>query len=239
MDFVKPILDKLTGPDYWVALGAVIVGAVLWLRLGTTKRQDKQILRRRIIALTCVAALAIIAIVVSHSVSQRETTFTANSTGILVMRIAGDDERNALQGDIIESLNEEIRKDSGSTSIEVHAGRQIIDSSNGLADAHERARRIGQSANAKLVVWGRSSSGNRLHPRISVVPSPTKIKPGGEIKVQIVTEIDLPEENATRPLSASVRNWLFSLHSKRVDASACGFRRCAPGRCTTSSCSTR
>ena len=71
------------------------------------------------------------------------------------MRMEGDDAFNSLQGDLVDNLNVEIQNGPTGKQIEVHAGRKTIDQNDGIAAAHERARAIGQSLNAKLVIWGR------------------------------------------------------------------------------------
>lgn len=105
---------------------------------------------------------------VNHAVFQREPVFTKNLTGILVMRIVGDDMLNSLQGELVDKLNVELQKDPAGRQIEVHAGRKTVDESSGLHAAHEFARAIGRPLNAKLVIWGQKFGDKKFYPRITV-----------------------------------------------------------------------
>jgi hypothetical protein len=171
------------------------------LALDRHGQEEQPVLRRRIGAAIVLALLAGAAIWVNHAVFQREPVFSKNLTGILVMRMAGDDTLNSLQDELVDKLNVELQKDPAGTQIEVHAGRKTVDQSNGLPAAHELARAIGQSLNAKLVICGRKIGDKKFYPRITVVNAPKAWSATSERThdVQKIDELRLPEEIVDEP----------------------------------------
>src|SRR5271165_5090996 len=95
-DIFKLILDALQGAGFWIALLFLAGGYVCWRWIGTGQ-EEQPVLRRRIGAAIVLVVLAGAAIWVNHAVFQREPVFSKNLTGILVMRMAGDDTLNSLQ----------------------------------------------------------------------------------------------------------------------------------------------
>jgi len=200
-EIFKRILDKLKGGNFWIALGFLAAGYVCWRLIGTTETQEKTVLLHQISAALILALLAAGAMWMNHFFFNREPVFTKNLTGILVMRIVGDDARDSLQGDLIENLNAELEKEAPGQRIEVHAGSQTLDSKKGLAAAHEHARAIGKRLNARLVIWGRKIGDNKFHPRITVMGPPKDWSAKSERTpgVQDITELHLPEEIVDEP----------------------------------------
>src|SRR5437879_1724843 len=131
-EIIKRILDKLTGADFWIALGFLATGVICWLLIGTTRKHEKKVLLRQIGAAFILLLLAGGAISANHFLFLRETVFSKSVTGILVMRVVGDDALDSLQGDLVEHLNAELQKESVGERIEVHAGRATLDENNGL-----------------------------------------------------------------------------------------------------------
>ena len=41
-EIFKRVLDKLKGPDFWIALFFLVVGVASWEAIGTTKAEDKK-----------------------------------------------------------------------------------------------------------------------------------------------------------------------------------------------------
>jgi hypothetical protein len=137
MEILKQLfLERLTGADYWIAVAFLMAGWGLWVWLGKTQAREKRIFSRQIASLLVVVLLAGGTLWVKHACFQREPVFSTNLTGVLVLRIVGDDERNSLQGDLVESLNRQLKKEPG-LPIEVHLGRGKVDTDGGLASAHE------------------------------------------------------------------------------------------------------
>src|SRR5438093_1232489 len=107
-EILKRILDNVKGYDFWIALVFLAAGIISWKVIGATKAEEKHVLYRRLgVAITLtVAAVSIIAI---RHYFNRERPFPKNLTGILVMRIAGDDANDSLQKEIIANLNAELQ----------------------------------------------------------------------------------------------------------------------------------
>ena len=157
MDVLYLLLKKLKGADFWIAAAFLISGLICWGWLGTGAAPERQVLTRQIVAVLGLAALAGLAIWINHRVFQREPIFAQNLTGILVLRIAGDDAGNSLQVDLVESLNRQLEKEPTGLPIEVHASREMVNTDRGLAFAHTCACKVGERLNAKLVIWGRKA----------------------------------------------------------------------------------
>jgi tetratricopeptide (TPR) repeat protein len=199
-EIFKRVLDKLADADLWFALGFLAAGTICCLWIGTRKKEQK-ILRSQIGVAVVLAFLAGAAILVNHVFFQREWPFSKDLTGILVMRIVGDDALNSLQGELVEKLNAELQKDPAGKQIEVHAGHKMVDENNGLAAAHERARATGQPLNAKLVIWGRKIGDKKFYPRITVVGAPKAWSATSERThdAQKIDELRLPDELVDEP----------------------------------------
>jgi len=200
-EIFKRVLDKLTGADFWIALGFGAAVVICWLLIGT-KAQEKRVRRKQIGIVLVLALVAGATIWINHSFFLREPVFSKNVTGILIMRVVGDDTLNSLQADLIENLNRELREEAAGQQIEVHAGRERLDDSNGLPAAHERAQMIGQRLNAKLVVWGRKVGEKEFYPYITVTAAPKNWSAKSEraaVVVQNIAELHLPKELVDEP----------------------------------------
>jgi hypothetical protein len=138
-EIIKRVLDALQGADLWIALLFLAAGYVCWRWIGAGQ-EEQPVLRRRLGAGAILAVLAGAAIGVNHAFFQREPVFSKDHTGILVMRIEGDDAQNSLQGALVDKLNADLQKESVGQPIEVHEGREIIDQSNGIDAAHTAAK---------------------------------------------------------------------------------------------------
>jgi tetratricopeptide (TPR) repeat protein len=197
----KRILDALQGADLWIVLFFLIAGIICVIWMGKTKKGEKKVLRRQIIVALLLAGAAGGAILINHFFFQRDPVFSKNLTGILVMRMVGDEATNSLQGELVDSLNVQLEKDPEGNQIEVHAGRETIGDNAGLAAAHERARKIGQSLNARLVIWGRKIGDKKFYPRITVVNAPEAFSDISERThdAQRIDELRLPEELVDEP----------------------------------------
>jgi tetratricopeptide (TPR) repeat protein len=199
-EILKRILDVLKGADLWIALSFLVVGFICWRLIGAAKR-EKKVLRRQIGAALILAFLAGSAILATHFFFRREQVFPKNVTGILVTRIAGDEEHDSLQGELVANLNAQLEEEPAGQRIVVHASAETVEESKGLAAAHKRARLIGQRLNAKLVIWGRKIGEKKFYPRITVVAAPEGW--AAETKrthdVQSITELHLPDGLTDEP----------------------------------------
>jgi tetratricopeptide (TPR) repeat protein len=177
-EIFKRVLDKLTGADFWIALGFLAAGVICWLLMGT-KTHEKKVRRKQIGIALLLGLVGGAAIWMNHSFFLREPVFSENVTGILVMRVVGDDALDSLQAALVENLNREVQEEAGNQWIEVHAGRDRLDDSNGLPAAHARAQIIGQRLNAKLVIWGRKIGEKEFYPYITVTATPENATASG------------------------------------------------------------
>jgi tetratricopeptide (TPR) repeat protein len=194
------ILDSLKGADLWIALVFLALGYACW-RLFGTKKEERKVVRSQIVAVLVIAVLGVSAIWAYHFLFQREPVFSKNVTGILVMRIVGDDAGDSLQGVLREKLNAELQKEPVGQLVEVHASREMLDDNKGLAAAHGRARVIGGRLQAKLVIWGRKIGEKQFYPRLTVMAGPedwsaTRERTHDE---KNITELRLPEELVDEP----------------------------------------
>src|SRR5271169_6407321 len=101
------------------------------------KKAGKKILRGQTSIAFVLFLLAGAAMWFYHTVFDREPGFSKNLTGILVMRIVGDDMFDSLQRELVEKLTAGLQQDPAGKQIEVHAGRETIDENNGLDAAYE------------------------------------------------------------------------------------------------------
>jgi hypothetical protein len=200
-EIFKRILDKLTGADFWIALGLLAAGVVCWLVIGTTKKQEKKVLHRRMGIAFILLLLAGGAIWMNHHFFLREPVFSKDATGILVMRFMGDDSLNSLQSDLVAKLNAELGKEAANQKIEVHAGAETLDENRGLSASHKRARAVGERLNARLVIWGRKIGEKKCYPRITVMAAPKAWGAASERThdEQSITELHLPQEVVDEP----------------------------------------
>ena len=148
----------------------------------------------RLFSYSCFAFFAGVGFCIHHYYFLQERSFPKNSTGILVLRIAGDNARSSFQSDLVENLNGKLQDEAENQPIEVHAGRETIDADNGLSEAHQQARAIGAKLNAKLVIWGRIGIDNKFYPRITIIDPLGTTSEASEKTLPPVNELSLPDE---------------------------------------------
>jgi hypothetical protein len=113
------------------------------------------VLRRRIGSAIILVLLAGVAIWVNHAIFQREPVFSKDNTGILVMRMEGDDAFNSLQGGLVDNLNVELQNDPTGKKIELALGEREIEIEGllvTLTPCVRRQQRLGQHK----IIAGRS-----------------------------------------------------------------------------------
>src|SRR6266516_4214009 len=125
-EIFKRILGKLKGLDFWIALFFVVAEIVSWEVIGATKAEDKEVLNRRLGVAVTLAVVAVSVIAVRRFFN-RERRFSKKLRGILVMRIAGDDEKDSLQRELIANLNEELQKECMPMSERTHEVQSITE----------------------------------------------------------------------------------------------------------------
>jgi len=192
------ILDLLKGADLWIALVFLALGYACW-RLFGTKKEERKVVRSQIVAVLVIAVLGVSAIWAYHFLFQREPVFSKNITGILVIRVVGDDAGDSLQGVLIEKLNAELHKEPAGESIVVRASHEMLDANKGLPAAHARARAIGERLQAKLVIWGRKIGERQFYPHLTVMAGPENWTRERSLGEKNITELRLPEELVDEP----------------------------------------
>jgi len=198
---IKRILGPLSGADLGIALSFLGAIVVCWLLLGATRKQERRVLLRQVTSALILVVLAVLAIWMKRRIILCGPVFSKSVTGIVVMRVVGDDVLNSLRGDLVGKLNAELQQEAADQQIEVHAGTETPDESEGLAAAHNRARAVGRCLNANLVIWGRKISEKKFYPRITVTAGPNDWIAAHERtrKEQSITELSLPPELVDEP----------------------------------------
>ena len=115
-DILKRILEKLTGAEFWIALCFIAAGIICWEWIGTTGSKERTVLYQQIIVALTLTVGAVAAIAIHRFI--RRPVFQKNVTGILVMRIVGDD-TNSLQRDLMGNLNAKLRNEEVGEHIDV------------------------------------------------------------------------------------------------------------------------
>ena len=108
---------------------------------GTKNKTEQKKLTRQIKFSVIPLVVAGILIGIHHLIPQK--SFSPNTAGILVLRIAGDDD-GSLQRELVNSLNNKLAVDTNGQPIEVWADDNSADEGQGLPEAHNQARRIGE-----------------------------------------------------------------------------------------------
>jgi tetratricopeptide (TPR) repeat protein len=201
-EVLKRLLDKLHGRDFWIGLVAVPLGVIVWLQIGISGEQETLVFHRRIFAAGAIATVAAATIWLNHILLLRTATFGRAITGILVMRISGDNADNSMQLDLVESLNTQLQREPQGAQIEIHAGTKTIDLSRGLPAAHKYARVAGERVSARLVVWGTKVGDSQFFPRVTIVAADSNSSLAGEhtYEMQDIRELRLPTELIKKPL---------------------------------------
>lgn len=202
MDLIRRILEKLGGVDFWIAILAIAVSLAGWYYIGTEGMLPQETAKDQIIFVTMIALLAVSGIAIHHLFFVPRVRFSKKATGILALRIEGDDAQNTLQHELVSTLNEEIRKEAPQAKIEVRASKQVVTEEMGLQKGHEKVRKIGKKSRAMLVIWGTRVGEKKFHPRLTVVEDQARSTIGGEhtLLAQDITELKLPVELVGQPI---------------------------------------
>lgn len=207
----KLVLDELHGFDFVVGLVFLTIAIICWFFLGANKREQKK-LKRRIWSIGIVVLIGALIIGGHHLMPPKR--FPSNVTGVLVLKIAGDND-GSLQAQIISSLDAELAKDSINQTIQIHGCDEEVDEKAGLEEAHKRAREIGKARQASLVVWGNKAGESRFFPRVTTVAAEAA-RLDRTLTVQDIHEVNLPSQVVNQPLYLAhfISGFSFSIRSQ-------------------------
>ena len=196
---VISVIAKLRGFYRWLAGGCILVILVgccyyTWVSPKPMKFQFWFVVGTVLVCGVLAAAY--------HMITAPKYTFSEGVSGILVLRIKGDDDGNSFRDRLIHSLDNELAKEAPEQTIEVHAYDELVTEDFGLKQAHERARKFGRKCKALLVIWGARSGENGFAPRITVVKRPQRrpVKTERTLEVVDITELKLPPELVSEPI---------------------------------------
>lgn len=199
-EIVKRLLDSLGRFDFWIAIVALVLSTVVWIFVGSKNKTEKKKLKRQLMMVAPMIALAVGVIWIRHLIPPRP--FPQNVAGILILRLAGDDSADTFQSRLVSSLNAELARIAAGQRIVVWAGDESVDEKRGLDQAHKEARALGERRNALLVIWGNKVDDIRFFPRITIVRKSNKLELIGErtLNVQDIHEVTLPTETVSKPV---------------------------------------
>ena len=201
-----------------VAFAAIVLnGMWIW-----AKKEDRKKIGKLVRRSLLICSLAGIAMFIAKLFLNNENTFKVGKTGVLILRILGDD-NNSRQVDLIESIRAETRKNSTSSSVQVLASDVLLDDRKiDPVNAHQQARSIGQRLKAQVVIWGNLVDGKKFWPHITVVNtnSPPFASFEQEMNPQNLDQFDLPKELLTEPISLSLFLEAFALYQDGQHAKA-------------------
>jgi tetratricopeptide (TPR) repeat protein len=196
-----PLLFK--GTNLIIAILALVIGGLItWYILASqTQRKKVKVL---IFIWLVIILLAGFAMWVCNYIVTWKASFPKDKTGVLVLRIAGDDD-NSLQRNLVSSLKHELMLVGGlATNISVRASDELLDDAKlDVSVAHQRARGIGQQLNAQIVVWGNCAGGKKFWPWITIVKSNAVSDLPGErqLNFQVIDQTQpLPELLVNEPV---------------------------------------
>ncbi len=188
---LNSVLGLLSGFYFVSALVGILVGRALWYFLGVRIKDEQRRLNCRFTSVGVVIVLWLLGSGI-YSVATAPDYEFADVTGILILRIEGDD---ALQDRLVSEFNNQLSRDSLEVEIEVLRHQAIVSEGElGLPGAHEQARHIGAETGAHVVIWGRVGKERAYYPRFTLVQSvPSLAKEGAyTLAAQDISKITLP-----------------------------------------------
>ena len=188
------VLQQFNGTDLIIAILGLLTGFILWRLIFSNPHERKKLLHQ-LIFWSMIVLVTGATILVYHRVVRAKESFASNETGILVLRITGDDDKNSLQHDLVDSLRRELEQVPSTNSIIVLASNERLDETTlNTTEAHERARNIGKQYKAQLVLWGDRVDRDKFWPFITIVNQKTNFFLRGERELdpQVIEAPQLP-----------------------------------------------
>ena len=182
-------------------IALIVIGLYAWWIFAKKPEQKKA---KKLVWFSFIVALVSGCVMFVHSRLEKTAhTFPKGQTGVLILRIAGDDVNNSLQRDIVESLRSELKRVSSQNSIVVLASdQQLGDTKVDGSAAHQTARSFGKQFNAQLVVWGDRVGDKKFWPHVTIVNQEIRsvILGDRELGVQEIDHLQLPLELVAEPV---------------------------------------
>ena len=204
---------RFTSFDLLFACIVILIGWGVWYYLRKRGRISEKKAKYRIL-FSVFVVLVVVAGVIVHQVFLPPTSvFPEGVKGILVLQIEGDYLLNTLQDVLVSELTKKVRMETPGQRFEIQPYQAIIDRETGLPEVHEQAREIGRRVHAHLVIWGSETGRFKFQPRVTVVNTSYRLERSERATpvVQVVDQIDLPEEVVTVPvyLTHFIAGYLF------------------------------
>jgi len=204
MDSIIEFFSNKLPIFYLIVAGLSFYIAKLFWNYLSKKEEEKKTWKRKVLYIIPVFCVAGLICLIYYFLTSPTFSFPENVTGILVLRIEGDDENNSLQHDWISTLNTKLSEDKLMSNIEVHAYNKKVNEDFGLMKAHQKAREFGEKTKALMVLWGIRIGEKKIHPRITIVDNKKfdLFLTGEQAMIaQIIGETNLPPELIDKPVS--------------------------------------
>ncbi|MGH7597085.1 MAG: hypothetical protein ACREOI_12080, partial [bacterium] len=202
LGIVDRILTQLTGFDFWFVLGLLAIGLGGVYYFGQTIEDSNKKAKFQLLFVGALFLIGVFEIMIHQLFFSPFYIFPRDTTGVLILRIEGDDAQNSLQRDLLRTVNTALGEEATSFKIEVRPHNKTVSEDLGLAQAHQQARRFGKNSNAKLVIWGAQVGDEKFHPRMTVVddrPRAAKLA-DRTMTAQNLSEVNLTAESVNDPI---------------------------------------
>ena len=202
MTILDRILAQLSGFDLWFAIILLIIGLAGCYYIGETVQAGNKKVKFQFLLIGVLVLVGILEIALHAIFFSPISIFSAEVTGILVLRIEGDDVKNSLQRDLVRTLNTELSGEAPGLHITVRSENEMVAEDMGLAQAHQEARRLGKKSRARLVIWGTQVGEQKFHPRLTIVEDQPRTLTFGErtLSAQNLGEVNLSPEPVNHPI---------------------------------------
>lgn len=202
MAILDRILAQLSGFDLWFAIILLIIGLAGCYYIGETVQAGNKKVKSQFLLIGTLVLVGILEIAIHAIFFLPISIFSEEVTGILVLRIEGDDVKNSLQRDLVRTLNTELSGEAPGLHITVRSENEMVAEDMGLAQAHQEARRLGKKSRARLVIWGTQVGEQKFHPRLTIVEDQPRTFTFGErtLSAQNLGEVNLAPEPVNHPI---------------------------------------
>jgi len=219
---------ELPGFYGWLAVGCILVSIGGWFYCTWVNPKPMKL---RLWFVAGMVLLCGIGAGAYYAITLPAYTFPDGVSGVLVLRIKGDDAAHTLQRHLVTNLTAELSRGVPGGTIEVRAHPDVVSEGIGLPQAHDRARKIGRECNALLVIWGNRVGEGVFRPRLTAIKQPPFSLGEGDTTLGVcsIRELELPPEIAARPVYLARFLAGYSLYERSQYADALGHFEAALG----------